>query len=141
MQKISITENFPFSVEKLFQYMEVHENLETLFFPIKVKTIGNGKTDKFGVGSVRRLQLVPIPPFEETITAYVKNERIEYKITKGSPLKNHLGVIQFSSTGNGSQLHYTIEFDSDIPFLANIVKFGLEKGIRDGLKKLKKKSI
>jgi hypothetical protein len=61
MQKISITESFPFSVEKLFQYMEVHENLETLFFPIKVKTIGNGKTDKFGVGSVRSLQLVPIP--------------------------------------------------------------------------------
>ena len=66
-----------------------------------------------------------------------KNELIEYKITKGSPLKNHYGVMKFYSTDKGSYLHYTIEFDSDIPFVAAIVKVGLENGIHKGLKKLK----
>lgn len=137
MQHIDITENFPFPVEQLFNYLEKHENLETLFVPLKVKTVKDGDTEKYGVGSVRSLQLAIIPSFEETVTECKRNELIEYKITKGSPLKNHYGVLKFSSNANGSSLHYTIEFDSDIPLVAAIVKIALENGIRKGLKKLK----
>ncbi|MCC6582087.1 MAG: SRPBCC family protein [Chitinophagales bacterium] len=137
MQHINITENFPFPVEKLFSYLEKHENLETLFAPLNVKTIKDGNTEKYGVDSIRSLQFAIIPSFEETVTVYKKNELIEYKITKGSPLKNHYGIMKFSSTAEGSDLHYTIEFDSDIPFVAAIVKIGLENGIIKGLKKLK----
>lgn len=141
MQKINIVENFPFPVENLFGYLEVHENLEALFFPLKVKTIKGGDEAKYGVGSTRSLFLSIIPPFEETVTKYKKNEFIEYKITKGSPLKDHYGVMKFTSTANGYQLNYTIQFDSSIPLLASIVKFGLEKGIVKGLKSLKKSNI
>ncbi len=137
MQHISIVENFSFSVDQLFSFIEKHENLETWFFPLKVKTIKDGDSEIYGVGSVRSLKLYIITSLEETVTAYKKNELIEYKITKGSPLKNHYGAMKFSSDGNGSSLHYTIEFDSDIPFVAAIVKIGLENGIRKGLKKLK----
>ena len=137
MKIIDIKEEFAFSVEKLFNYIEVHENLEALFFPLKVKTIKAGNINEFGIGSVRSLSLNGIMPFEETVTVYKKNELIEYKITKGSPLKNHYGVMKFYSTDKGSYLHYNIEFDSDIPFVAAIVKVGLENGIHKGLKKLK----
>jgi hypothetical protein len=141
MQQINIIENFPIPVENLFSYLEVHENLEALFFPLKVKTIKGGNEDKYGVGSVRSLFISVVPPFEETVTKYIKNEIIEYKITKGGPLKDHHGVMKFSSTANGSQLNYSIQFDSSIPFLAILVKFGLEKGILKGLKGLKKSDI
>lgn len=141
MQQINIVENFPFSVENLFNYLEVHENLEALFFPLKVKTIKGGNEAKYGLGSVRSLFISIVPPFEETVTKYIKNELIEYKITKGSPLKDHHGIMKFSSTANGSQLNYTIQFDSSIPFLAYLVKLGLEKGIIKGLKSLKKSNI
>lgn len=141
MQQVNIVENFPFPVENLFNYMEVHENLETLFFPLKVKTIKGGDEDKYGVGSVRSLFISIVPPFEETVIKYIKNELIEYKITKGSPLKDHHGIMKFSSTANGSQLNYTIQFDSSISFLAYLVKLGLENGIVKGLKSLKKSNI
>lgn len=141
MQYIEIKETFPFSVETLFAHMEVHENLSELFAPMKVKTIQTGNQNKYGVGSVRSLQIAIEPPFEETITAYQKNKLIEYKITKGSPLKNHLGIMRFSSTTNGSALHYTIEFDSTIPLLPILVKLVLESGIKKGLKKLQSKSL
>jgi len=137
MQYIEIREEFPFSVDKLFSYLEKHENLNTIFVPMKIKTIKEGSKEKYGVGSVRSLQIAIEPPIEETITLSNRNERIEYKITKGDLLKNHLGVMRFSSTANGSALHYTIEFDSSIPFIATIVKFALERGIKNGLKKLK----
>ena len=141
MQYIKVSEQFPFSVEKLFGYMEVHENLETLFFPLNVETIQSGSPQRYGVGSVRKLSIKSVAPFEETITAYKENELIEYKITKGSPLKNHHGVMKFSSTPNGSKLDYTIQFDSDVPFLAAGIKIGLENGVKSGLEKLKGKTF
>ena len=39
MQYIDVKEEFPFSVEKLFSYIEIHENLGNLFSPMSVKTI------------------------------------------------------------------------------------------------------
>lgn len=141
MQYIEIKEEFPFSVDKLYAYLEVHENLGNLFSPMKVKTVLEGKSEKYGIGSVRRMQIAFEPPMEETITDCKRNERIEYKITKGSPLQNHYGVMKFAAAPNGSSLHYTIEFDSSIPFVAAIVKFGLEYGIKKGLKKLKNTNL
>lgn len=138
MQHIEIKEEFPFSVEQLFAFMERHENLQGIFSPIKITTIREGENERYGVGSVRRLQIAFEPPFEESITAYTKNELIEYKITKGSPLKDHHGIMKFRQTESGSQLDYTIVFDSSIPFIAQIVRFFLERSIRSGLKKLQK---
>jgi hypothetical protein len=141
MQKIDIQATFPFSVEKLFNYLKQHENFQVLFAPAKVKTIQEGNNGRYDIGSVRRISAFPVPPFEETIVHYEKNKVIEYKITKGTPLKNHHGKMIFSSHDKGSKLHYTIEFESNIPLVALIVKIALEKKLREGLNALKKKSL
>lgn len=139
MKKVHVTEEFSCSPEKLYEYLEVHENLSDIFFPMTVKTVQNGLETKYGVGSVRQLSIGPLLPFEETNVVCDKHLRIEYKITKGSPLKGHHGVMIFEPTSKGCRLDYTIVFDSDIPLMADIVKFGLENGIKNGLKKLKGK--
>jgi hypothetical protein len=141
MQKIRIRESFPFSVEKLFNHMEVHENLADIFFPLKVETIRYGEAEPYGVGSIRKLFVNPVPPFEESVTAFDRNKMIEYRITKGSPLKSHKGTMIFSGDKVQSALDYSIEFDSDIPFLASTVKVGLEAGIKKGLAKLKRAGL
>lgn len=141
MQKINIQATFPFSVEKLFAFLEQHENFEVLFKPAKVKTIEAGKNEKYGIGSVRRITAFPSPAFEETIVNYEKNKQIEYKITKGTPLKNHHGKMLFSSTNNGSELNYTIEFESNIPLVALIVRKVLEDKLTTGLEKLKQMEL
>ena len=46
MQYIEIREEFPFSVDKLFSYLEKHENLNTIFVPMKIKTIKEKLQDK-----------------------------------------------------------------------------------------------
>lgn len=137
MKKIHVVEDFNCSPEQLFEYLEVHENLSDIFFPLTVKTIRQGNDSPYGMGSVRQLSIGPLLPFEETNMVYDKPNRIEYAITKGSPLKGHYGVMIFHPTATGCRLDYTIEFDSDIPFLADIVKLGLENGVKNGLKKLK----
>ncbi len=137
VQRINIQQSFPFSVSKLFAHMSEHENLSALFAPAKVSRLRNGDHDRNGVGSVRKLRIPPGPPFEETVTVYEPDRRIEYRITRGSPLKNHYGTMLFSGDDSSAQLHYTIEFEGKLPGIAAVIRVLLEKSIRKGLSKLK----
>ncbi len=134
MQRIDIQKSFPFPVSDLFAFFADHENLEKVFVPAKIRRIKDGEGDINGLGSVRRLRILMAPPFEETVTVFVPNERIEYRITRGSPLRNHHGVMRFSDDGQGgSHLHYTIEFEGKLPLVAAIVRAALDRGIRKAL--------
>jgi hypothetical protein len=88
-----------------------------------------------GVGSVRRIN-IPIFGFEETIIKCESPNRIEYQISKGSPLSHHYGIMLFKNLPNGkTSLDYTIELGSKIPLMGAILKSVLNKGIGDSIKK------
>lgn len=140
MQEIYLEKTFKAPRDKVFAILSDHEKLaDVLGAPIK--RVRDGQ-DGFvnGKGSVRELRLAPGVSFEETVTAFTPNERVEYVISKGSPLKNHKGTMEFSDTGSGTRLRYRIVFESKypIPFFGEIVKFGLSKTIDRGLSKLSK---
>lgn len=136
-QRIEVVQEFSVPVERLFAYLAEHENLENIFAPAKITRVRNGDTSRNGVGSVRSLRILLAPPFEETVTACKENELIEYRITKGSPLKNHHGVMRFYPLDGGSRLHYTIVFEGKLPLVAEVVKPALERAIRKGLKNIR----
>jgi hypothetical protein len=132
MQRIEIDQDFAVSVERLYAYLSEHENLSPLF-GAKVARVRDGDTERNGAGSVRQLRVGLLPPFEETVDAAIPNQRIDYHISKGSPLRNHRGTMQFSATPSGSHLNYVIEFGAVFPGLDRIVKPVLEGNIRKGL--------
>jgi uncharacterized protein YndB with AHSA1/START domain len=137
-QRIEIVKEFSAPVDRLFAYLGEHENLGAIFAPAKIKRISDGKGARNGVGSAREMKVLVGPSFVETVTAYKENELIEYRITRGSPLKNHHGVMRFYPTATGgSRLHYTIVFEGKFPLVAQLIKPGLEMGIRRGLKGLR----
>lgn len=138
-QKIVIQQKFTAPVGEIFSFLSVHENLSELF-GAKIKRIvdSSDEGNLNGVGSVRRVS-VPFSPLEETVTQSQKDKLIEYKITSKGPLTNHLGRMEFSEKNGVTVLDYNIVFDSPIPLLAKVVKFGLEKGIRKGLKRFANK--
>jgi uncharacterized protein YndB with AHSA1/START domain len=133
MQKVEITHAFTLPVERVYAFLAEHENLGPLF-GATITRLKDGDTSRNGAGSVRQLRVGPMPAFEETVTEAVPNERIAYRITKGSPLQDHRGVMTFASTPTGSRLHYVIEFGSKLPGLDRIVKIGLDRNVRKGLK-------
>jgi len=136
VQKIDINMEFRRSVGELFALLSDHEKMGPIL-GANVKRTRDGKDSLNGLGSVRTLNIGPLPGFDETVTAFGKDKLVEYKITRGSPLKNHKGVMQFYPSGSGgSRLHYTIEFESKIPLLGPVVRAVLESSIRRGLKKL-----
>jgi len=136
VQKIDINMEFRRPVGELFALLSDHEKMGPIL-GANVKRTRDGKDSLNGLGSVRTLNIGPLPSFDETVTAFEKDKLVEYKITRGSPLKNRKGVMQFYPSGSGgSKLHYTIEFESKIPLLGPVVRASLENSIRRGLKKL-----
>lgn len=134
---IEIVKDFQIPVERLFAYLGEHENLEAIFAPARIRRLSDGQGARNGVGSAREMRILLAPPFVETVTAYRENELIEYRITRGSPLKNHRGVMRFTAIPGGTRLHYTIEFEGKLPLVAEVVKPVLEQAIRRGLNKLR----
>jgi uncharacterized protein YndB with AHSA1/START domain len=120
--------------ERVFDYLAEHENLGELF-GAKVTRLQDGRGgERNGVGSVRRLNVGPMPAFEETVTDFERPERIVYCITKGGPLRGHVGVMTFEPDGRGgTHFHYDIRLASPIPGLAAIVRASLTRSVNKGL--------
>jgi uncharacterized protein YndB with AHSA1/START domain len=80
------------------------------------------------------LKVGPGPPFEETVTEFQRPERIVYRITKGGPLRGHVGVMTFEPDGRGgTRLHYDIRLASPIPGLAALVRASLTRSVNKAL--------
>lgn len=136
LSHVHVTHDFRAPVERVFAYLAEHENLATLF-GTRVERVRDGDTERNGVGSCRRLSFNGLLPFEETVTSFEPNERIVYRITKGSPMREHEGVMAFApADGGGARLDYRIRFGSPVPGLAALVARVLHGNIARGLRKL-----
>ncbi|HEY2718260.1 MAG TPA: SRPBCC family protein [Solirubrobacteraceae bacterium] len=130
---VHIEHDFTKPPERIFAHLAEHENLAEVF-GAKVSRLRNGEGERNGVGSVRKLQIGPLPPFEETVEEFVPSERIVYRITKGSPLRGHVGVMSFEpSAAAGTRFVYDIRIASPIPGLAPLVRASLTRSISRAL--------
>ena len=135
-QFLQMNVEFNAPVSEVFSQLSDHENMGKVL-GAKVVRIKDGQQDINGVGSVRRIIPLPFAGFEETVTAFEPNKLVEYTISKGSPLKNHLGRMVFSESHGKTKLHYTIQFEPKLPIPLSglIVKAALEKVLLSSLQK------
>jgi uncharacterized protein YndB with AHSA1/START domain len=130
---VHVEHDFDKPPERIFAHLAEHENLAELF-GAKVTRLRDGDDERNGVGSVRQLQIGPLPPFEETVTEFVAPQRIVYRITKGSPLRGHVGTMTFAPTSaGGTRFVYDIRIASPIPGIAPIVHASLTRSIERSL--------
>ncbi|MBY4130674.1 SRPBCC family protein [Rhodococcus fascians] len=134
--RVHVIHRFSSSPEVVFAALSEHENLGPLFMA-QIKRVRDGDIARNGVGSTRSLKLGPLPAFEETTTVSEPNTLIEYRITKGGPLRGHWGVQKLTpTTEGGTELDYTIGFDAPVPGLAAIVGKALTSSISKNLPRL-----
>jgi hypothetical protein len=137
---IRIEKHFSQPIERIYQDITDHENFGKLIGS-SIKRIKEG-ADGYpnGEGSVRKITALPLPPFEETVTSYKLNDYFEYKVTKGSPIKNHIGRLKFTTDNSGCSLVYTIDYDMklNLPLAGKLLSKILGKQISQGLDKLNK---
>jgi uncharacterized protein YndB with AHSA1/START domain len=130
---VHIEHDFAKPPERIFAHLAEHENLAEVF-GAKVTRLRDGEGERNGVGSVRRLKVGPAPPFEETVEEFVPARRIVYRITKGSPLRGHVGVMDFEPTAaGGTRFVYDIRIASPIPGVAPLVTASLTRSISKSL--------
>jgi hypothetical protein len=141
MQQVRVTQDFRQPVGDVFAYLGEHENLGPLF-GARITRLSDG-TDgtRNGAGSARELRIGPLPGFVETNVEVVPDELIRYRITQGGALKDHEGVMRFSSHNGGSRLDYTIRFDGKLPGLGVVVKLGLARTISTALRRLAERGV
>jgi hypothetical protein len=137
LKTITIHEKFNAPIAQVFGILSNHEKFGEIC-GINMTRIQDGEDGLNGKGSIRTIKIGPLPAFEETITDFIQNEFIEYKITKGSPIKNHVGTLKFSEKNNQTELDYVIKLESKIPFTSSIIKSALQSGISKGLRKYSK---
>jgi uncharacterized protein YndB with AHSA1/START domain len=126
---VHVEHRFSKPPERVFAHLAEHENLAEVF-GAKVTRLRDGDDgQRNGVGSVRELRVGPLPPFQETVTEFVPDERIVYRITKGSPLRGHVGVMTFAPDGDGTRFVYDIRLSSPVPGLAALVRASLTRSI------------
>jgi hypothetical protein len=137
-QLIRITQLFNSPVDTIFSLLTGHESFGQVINTKIKRVVDSHDENKNGLGSVRRINSFPVPAFEETVITFEPNQLMEYVISKGSPIKNHKGRMEFSDEQGKTRLNYTIVFEPKLPFLffGSFLKKVIEKPIRDGLKRL-----
>ncbi len=120
-QSVRFEQFFAVPRERVFHWFSQHENFG-LVFPGRTRRIqaSSDPADPNGLGSVREVKF-GLVRLEETITRYEPPACIEYRVTRGWPVRNHLGRLSFEDVPGGSRLEYTITFESRIPFTGNVV--------------------
>ena len=133
MQRLRFNRDFDLPPEEVFAFFAEHENLGPTFGAEVTRLSDGDDGSRNGVGSRRRIKPGPAPAFEETITAFVPDELIEYRITKGTPLRDHLGQIRFSPVDGGTHLEWDISFGAVVPGLDRILAEVLKRRISQGI--------
>jgi uncharacterized protein YndB with AHSA1/START domain len=138
---IRISQSFDAPVETIFNILTDHEAFGQVINTRIKRVVDSQGENKNGVGSVRRISAFPTPAFEETVITFEPNQLMEYVISKGSPVKNHKGRMEFSEEHGQTRLEYSIIFEPKLPFLplGAVVKKAIEKPIRGGLQSLAKR--
>ncbi|MCP5207330.1 MAG: SRPBCC family protein [Hahellaceae bacterium] len=141
MQYITIKQSFKAPIERVFQELTDHVAFGKIL-GANITRIKDGSGGfKNGLGSVRQISVFPAPAFEEEVITFEPNKLMEYKVSKGSPIKNHIGRMEFTTSAGMTHLHYTIQFEPKValPLLGPLLKKAIETPIVKGLKKLANK--
>ncbi len=137
LQKLHFIQDYSVPAYQVFSFFSDHNRLSEIYPAIIKRWIdSNDPRNANGLGSSRILITFP-SIFQETITKYEEPSLIEYQITFGSPLKNHIGTMRFMDIENGkSRLDYTIQFEPRIPKTGFLLKNILEKQVGQAIREL-----
>lgn len=136
-QEIRFREQYEAPPEQVFALFANHERFGKLLgVPVKRVMDAPHDDDPNGVGSVRRIAS-GFAAFEETILTCEPPKLIEYTVSRGGPIKNHHGRLEFSAAANGdTQLAYTIRFTARVPLTGSAIALALDQLIGRALKRV-----
>ena len=139
-QKLHFLQDFDAPIKNVFSFFSDHNRLSEIYTAFIKRIIdAPNPTNCNDVGSSRIIVRLPLI-IQETVTSYNEPNYLEYKITFGSPLKHHVGKMQFIELSSSrTRLDYTIEFEPLIPYTGFLLHQLNAKVVQDALSTLARK--
>ncbi|SIR90504.1 SRPBCC family protein [Williamsia sterculiae] len=121
MQTINLSRFIPAPIDIVFDEFTDHERLSDLPMAVSSTVVVPGKTEKNGLGAVRRLNAVVVQLREE-ITAFDRPRLMEYRIIWSFPKARHeLGRVEFSEVNGGTRVTWSTVFTVELPIIGDRV--------------------
>jgi uncharacterized protein YndB with AHSA1/START domain len=100
--------------ETVFDVLTDHRGYADITPLRSVKLEREGEPAPNGVGAIRVLGLVG-PPIREETVEYQRPTRFVYRMLSGAPVRDHVGTVELSPSGGGTQLVYHVDTTPTVP--------------------------
>jgi uncharacterized protein YndB with AHSA1/START domain len=115
--------------EVVFELLTDHRGYSDLTPLRRVELEREGEPAPNGVGAIRVLHAFG-PPLREEVLTYVPPSRFSYKVLSGLPVRDHVGTVELTPFGNGTQVVYAIRMHPTIPVVGGAVVAGVRQGVK-----------
>ncbi|HEU4737284.1 MAG TPA: SRPBCC family protein [Solirubrobacterales bacterium] len=138
MASFTLTREIAAPPETVFAVLTDHRKYSDLTPLRKSELEREGDPAPNGLGAIRKLTAVG-PPLREEVIAYEPGDgRFSYKLLSGLPVRDHVGTVELTADGSGTQMIYAVRTKPTVPVVGAavvaVVKQGV-KGLVDGIAK------
>ena len=115
--------------EVVFELLTDHRGYSDLTSLRRVELEREGEPPPNGVGAIRALYAVG-PPLREEVLAYRPPSRFSYKVLSGLPVRDHVGTVELTPHGDGTQVVYAVRTQPTVPIVGRAVVAGVRQGVK-----------
>lgn len=121
---------------RVWEILSHHEGMPAWFPAREVVRRRPGSPEPDGVGAVRVVRASGLA-LEERITVFKPEERLEYVVVGGAPLRDHRGEVVLSRDPLGTSVRWRVEMAPRIPGTGWILRRTTDRMLDRGLSGLK----
>ena len=119
--------------EVVFELLTDHRGYADLTPLRRVDLEREGDPAPNGVGAIRVLHAVG-PPLREEVLAYRPPSRFSYRVLSGLPVRDHVGTVELTELGGGTQVVYAVRMNPTVPVVGGAVVAGVRQGVKQLLR-------
>jgi uncharacterized protein YndB with AHSA1/START domain len=119
--------------EVVFELLTDHRGYADLTPLRRVDLEREGDPAPNGVGAIRVLHAVG-PPLREEVLAYRPPSRFSYRVLSGLPVRDHVGTVELTEIGGGTQVVYAVRMSPTLPVVGGAVVAGVRQGVKQLLR-------
>jgi len=115
--------------ELVFEVLTDHRRYAQITPLRKAELEREGDPAPNGVGAIRVLSAVG-PPLREEVLAYEPGVRFSYKLLSGLPVRDHVGTVELTPSGEGTKVVYAVRSTATVPVAGAVVIGVVKIGVR-----------
>jgi len=115
--------------ETVFAVLTDHRGYAKITPLLKSVLEREGEPAPDGVGAIRKLSAVG-PPLREEVLAYEPSTRFSYKLLSGLPVRDHVGTVELTPSGDGTRVVYAVRTNPTLPLAGGAVVAIVKVGVK-----------